>query len=173
MANSIKWKAIEHSLSQQKNAHVILVAYQSMGKGGMNKVVGVAPLYDLRDMNLDGSASISEIAWLGLTSILDPYEVFGVINSLGNQSPVYDAALRLRDFQLKNQVESGFLRATHKACARALTTLLIENILSPGIELNLANIGLLNMSKNSEFVQFIVQQGLETVIMESICATRN
>jgi hypothetical protein len=173
MANSIKWKAIEHSLSQQKNAHVILVAYQSMGKGGMNKVVAVAPLYDLRDMNLDGSASISEIAWLGLTSIFDPYEVFGVINSLGTQSPVHDSAIQLRDFQLKNQVESGILKATHKACARALTTLLVEKVLSPGIELNLANIGLLNMSKNSEFVQFIVQQGLETLIMESICATRN
>jgi hypothetical protein len=51
--------------------------------------------------------------------------------------------------------------------------LLVKKVLSPGIELNLANTGLRNFGEYSEYVQFIVQQGLETVIMESICATRN
>lgn len=109
MANKIQWTAKEHSLSQQKGQgkHVILVAYQSKGKGGMNEVVAVMPTYDLRDMNLDGSAAMSEILWLGLTSILDPYEVFGVINSLGSQSPVVDAAIQLRDYDLKTKAEVG------------------------------------------------------------------
>lgn len=172
MANSIRWKAIEHSGSKQKNAHVILVAYQSMGKGGMNKVCGIVPLYDLRDMNLDGTASISEIAWLGLTSMWDPYEVFGLLNSLSAQSPVSNAAIQLRDYELYNKATADLLRTTHKACARALTSLMVENILSPGIELNLANTGLANLGRFSDSAQFIVQQTLETVIMESICAAR-
>ena len=65
------------------------------------------------------------------------------------------------------------MRATHKACARALTTLMVEKVLSPGIELNLANTGLNNLGRFSEFAQFVVLATLETVIMESICATRN
>ena len=173
MANSIKWKAIEHSGSKQKNAHVILVAYQSMGKGGMNKVCGIVPLYNLRDMNLDGSVSISETLWLGLTSLWYPYEVFGLLNSLSAQSPVSDAAIQLRDYELYNKATADLLRSTHKACARALTTLMVEKVLGPGIELNLAKSGLANLGKFSGYAEFIVQQTLETVIMESICATRN
>lgn len=172
MANEIKWKPIEHSLSQQKGQgkHVILVAYKPAPR--FNEVVGVLPMYDLRDMNLDGSASTGEIVWLGLTTVFDPYEVFGVMNKLGTQSPVLEAAIQLRDYKLKTDAESQTLISTHKACARALTTLMIENILSPGIELNLARTGLQNLGRFSEFAQFIVQQILETVIMESICATR-
>jgi hypothetical protein len=171
MANSIKWKAIEHSGSKQKNAHVILVAYQPAPK--FNKVVGIVPLYDLRDMNLDGTASWTEIGWLGLTSLLDPYEVFGVMNSLSEFSPVENAALQLNDFDLLTKAKMGFLEATHKACARALTTLMVEKVLGPGIELNLAKTGLQNLGRLSGTAQFIVQQTLEAVIMESICATRN
>ena len=98
MANKIQWTSIEHSLSQQKGRgkHVILVAYQPAPR--FNKVVGVSPLYDLRDMNLDGTATCTEIGWLGLTSMFDPYEVFGLMNSLGDQSPILDAAQQLRDY---------------------------------------------------------------------------
>ena len=55
-------------------------------------------MYDLRDMNLDGTATCTEIGWLGLTSMFDPYEVFGLMNSLGDQSPILDAAQQLRDY---------------------------------------------------------------------------
>lgn len=64
------------------------------------------------------------------------------------------------------------MKATHKACARALTTLMVEKVLAPGIEVSLAKTGLQNLGKFSSYAQFIVQQTLETVIMESICATR-
>jgi hypothetical protein len=171
MANNIKWKPIEHSQSKQKSKHVILVAYKSMGKGGLNDVLAISPLYNLKDANLDGSVSMSEKFWSVLTSMWDPYEVFDLMNSLGGVSPVLEAARQLKDYQLLNKATGDFLRATHKACSRALTTLMIEKVLSPGIELNLANSGLRNLGEFSEHAQFIVQQGLETAIMESICAT--
>lgn len=87
MANTIKWKAIEHRQSKLSGQHVILVAYQPNGMG-LNKVVGVAPLYDLRDMNFDGSVSLPERFWY------DPYEVFDLISSTAEVSCVADAADR-------------------------------------------------------------------------------
>lgn len=165
MTNSIKWKVLEHSQSKLSGKHVILVAYQNQGMG-LNKVVGVAPLYDLRDMNFDGSVSIPERWWY------DPYEVFDLISSTGKVSCIADAAIQMRDYELYNKTIRDFLRSTHKACSRMLTTIMVERAISPGIELNLANTGLANLSKFSEVVQFVVQTTLENVIIESICATR-
>jgi hypothetical protein len=167
MANSIKWKAIEHSQSKAKGKHVILVAYQSMGAGGLNKVSGVVPLYDIRDMNFDGSTSVLE-KWM-----YDPYEVFDFISSTSQVSCVADAAIQMRDYDLYNKTIQGFLRATHKACSRMLTTIMVEKGISPGIELSLAETGLANLGKFSEVAQFIVQTALENVIIESICATHH
>lgn len=165
MANNIKWRALEHSQSNLPGKHVILVAYQSAGMG-LNKVVGVAPLYDLRDMNFDGSVSAPEKWWY------DPYEVFDLISSTSETSCVCDAARQMRDYELFQKAKMDFLRASYKACGRMLTTIMVEKALSPGIELNLANTGLANLSKFSEIVQFVVQTTLETAIIESICATR-
>jgi hypothetical protein len=73
----VRWKAIEHRQSKLKGRHVILVAYKRLGTAFLNKVVGLAPLFDLRDMNFDGSVSIPErvysAAWW------DPYEVFSLM----------------------------------------------------------------------------------------------
>ncbi len=167
MTQSVKWKAIEHSQSKIKNKHVILVAYQSMGAGGLNKVACVVPLYDIRDMNFDGSVSIPERWWY------DPYEVFDFISSTSQVSCVADAARQMRDYDLYNKTIQGFLRSTHKACSRMLTTIMVEKALSPGIELNLANTGLANLGQFSEVAQFIVQTALETAVIESICATHH
>ena len=132
----------------------------------MNKVCAVAPLYDMRDMNFDGSVSIPESFWY------DPYEVFQLISSTSQVSCTADAAIQMRDYDLYNKTIQGFLQATYKACGRMLTTIMVENAISPGIELNLANTGLANLGRFSEVVQFIVQTTLENVIIESICATR-
>ena len=165
MANSIKWKAIEHSQSKQKGKHVILVAYQTQGMG-LNKVSAVVPCYDIRDMNFDGSVSIPEKWWY------DPYEVFDFISSTSQVSCVANAAIQMRDYDLYNKTIQGFLRATHKVCSRALTTILVEKAFGTGLERTLAETGLANLGQFSEIAQFIVQTTLETVVIESICATR-
>jgi hypothetical protein len=165
--STIQWTAIENSQSRVKNSykHVSLVAYKPAGMG-LNTVYAVAPLYDLRDLNLDGSASLAEKFWY------DPYEVFELIQTAGEASFIADAATQLRDYKLFNSAMAGLLKATHKASAKALTTIMVEKVLSPGIELNMANTALAELGKVSEVVQFVVQTALETVIIESICATR-
>lgn len=164
MANQIKWKGIEHRQSKLKGKHVIWVAYQTQGMG-LNKVVGVVPCYDIRDMNFDGSVSIPEKWWY------DPYEVFDFISSTSEVSCIADAAIQMRDYDLYNKTIQGFLRSTHKACSRALTTILVEKAIGLGLERTLAETGLANLGKFSEVAQFVVQTALETAIMESICAT--
>ncbi len=165
MRNGFRWRAIEHSQSKIKSKHVILACCRSMGKGGLNEVCAVVPLYDMRDMNFDGSVSIPEKFWY------DPYEVFDLIELASKTSCVADAARQLRDYQLYNKTIQGFLRSTHKACSRALTTIMVEKAITPGVELNLANTGLANLGQFSEAAQFVVTTALETAVIESICAT--
>ena len=176
MANNtqIRWKAIEHPYSKKQGHHVILVAYKKIAHhagGGSNKVVAVSPLYDLRDTNLDGSVSILE--WGLSKGWYDPYEVFSLMKPASETSCLLAAGRALRDQLFVMNAQKGFLKTTHKACARALTTLTIERCLSPGIELNLANTGLANLRHFSSEAQFVVQTVLETAIMESICSTYN
>lgn len=165
--SKILWKAIENSQSQVKNSgkHVILAAYQPRGMG-LNYVRGAVPLYDLTDINLDGSVSLTE------RFFYDPYEVWKLIKEAGKASFIADAAIQLKDYELYNKAIADLLSTTHKACAKAATTLLVEKVLSPGFELNLALTALANLKVGSEIVQFIVQTSLETAIIESICATR-
>ena len=170
MANNIRWKAIEHTQSNKKGAHVILVAYQPNGKT-FNKVLGIVPLFDLRDTNFDGSVSTLEAGWAGFTNWVDPYYVFALMKSAGDSSPIMDSARQLRDYELMGQANSEFLRTAFKVCTKALTTIMLEKSISPGLELNLANTGLANLRAFSDVAQFIVQATLETVIVESICKT--
>lgn len=170
MANNIRWKAIEHSQSNKKGAHVILVAYQSNGRI-LNKVVGIVPLFDLRDTNFDGSVSYNESFWAGFSNWVDPYYVFALMKAAGDCSPILEAARQLRDYELMNNTNAELLKKSFTVCSKALTTILTEKALSPGIELNLANTALANLKYCSDTAQFIVQTILETVIVESICLT--
>lgn len=170
MSNNIKWKVIEHSQSNKKNAHVILVAYQKNGST-MNKVVGIVPLFDLRDTDFDGSVSMLEAGWAGFTNWVDPYYVFALMKAAGEKSPIIDAARQLRDYELMNKATGEFMRTAFKVCTKALTTIMVEKSISPGLELNLANTGLANLRRFADEAQFIVQTTLETIIVESICKT--
>lgn len=170
MANNIRWKAIEHSQSNKKGAHVILVAYKPNGCS-FNKVLGIVPLFDLRDTDFDGSVSYTESGWASFTNWVDPYYVFALMKSAGESSPIIDAARQMRDYELMNQATGEFLRTAFKVCTKALTTIMVEKSISPGLELNLANTGLANLRAFSDVAQFIVQSTLETIIVESICKT--
>jgi hypothetical protein len=165
MANNIKWKAIEHSGSKQKGKHVILVAYKSRGMG-LNEIIGVSPLYDLRDANLDGSVSIPEKLYG--SGWYDPYYVFELMTSASSTSCAIDAAIQMRDLEFRHKAISGFLKTAYKITSQALVTLMVEKVLSPGLELTLAKTGLANLGEFSDAAQFMVQTAIEEAIISSI-----
>jgi len=166
MANitNAKWKLLTHSMSKT-GEHKMLAGYQSTG-GGMNNIFFVAPLYNLNDANMDGSVSLLE-RWYG-ANIYDPYSVFELFNDANNACCTIDAAVQLRDYALMNKARGNFLRTTHKAAAKAFVTINIEKLLSPGIELTLAQSRLAEMGKYSEKLLFLVQIGLETLVEKII-----
>ena len=167
MANNIKWRAIEHSFSKQKGQgkHVILAATRSRGMG-MIEIVGVAPLYDLRDANLDGSVSMPEKFYA--SGWYDPYYVFELMTSASSTSCAIDAAVQLHDLEFRRKAIMGFLKTAYKICSKALVTLMVEKVFSPGLELTLAETGLANLGKYSDAAQFLVQTGIEEAIVGSI-----
>lgn len=167
MANNIKWKAIEHSGSSKKGQgkHVILVAYRSRG-AGLNEIVGVCPLYDLRDANLDGSVSIPERFYA--SGLWDPYSVFELMTSASNATCGIEAAVQLRDWEFRQKVISGFLKTAFKITSKALMTIMVEKVISPGLELTLAKSGLANLGEFSDAAQFLVQTSIEEAIVSSI-----
>jgi hypothetical protein len=167
MANNIKWKAIEHSGSKEKGQgkHVILVAYKSRGMG-LNEIVGVAPLYDLRDANLDGYVSALEKFYA--SNWYDPYYVFELMTSASSTSCAIDAAIQMRDLEFRRKAMTGFLKTAYKICTKALVTIMVEKSISPGLELTLAETGLANLGKASDVVQFLVQTEIENIIIDSI-----
>jgi len=130
--------------------------------GGMNNIFFLAPLYNLNDANLDGSVSTLEW-WYGV-NLYDPYSVFELFNSSNDVSCTIDAAVQLRDYELMNKAKGSFLKATHKAAAKALVTIAVEKLLSPGIELTLAQSKLAEMGEHSENLMFLVQIGLESAV---------
>lgn len=167
MANTIKWKAIEHSGSQLKGKkkHVILVAYQSRGMG-LNKVVGVAPLYDLRDTDLDGSVSYGEAFFAG--GWYDPYYIFELMTSANNTACAIDAGIQLHDLEFRDKAIRGFLKTGYNVCSKALVAIMVEKAISPGLELTLAETGLANLGTFSDAAQFLVQTEIENIIIDSI-----
>jgi hypothetical protein len=165
MVNNIKWKAIEHSGSQQKGKHVILVAYKSRGMG-LNEIIGVTPLYDLRDANLDGAVTALEKFYA--SGWYDPYYVFELMTSSSSTSCAIDAAIQMRDLEFRRKAISGFLKTAYKITSQALVTIMVEKVLSPGIEQTLAKTGLANLGEFSDVAQFLVQTGIEEAIVSSI-----
>lgn len=164
MATNFKWTAIAHSQSPE---HIILVAYRSIGSG-LNDVVAVSPLYDLRDMNLSGSVSLTEAGWTAATRLVDPLYIFRIINSLGNASCVADAARQLRDYKLYNEALAGVLETTFKLRHEILTAVMLKSFLSTPIQLNLANTGLAKLNKIGGVATFIVKTALEAAIMKTV-----
>lgn len=166
MESVIKWKALEHSQSRQKGKHIILAAYLPTGSG-MNKVVGVAAFYDLRDANLDGSVSVLERIYG--SEYYNPYDVISLMNSSNTVACVQDAAVQMKDYALVTQASAAFLQSAFKVCQKALVSIMFQKALSPGIQLNLANAGLAELGKISGVAQFIVLSTMEKAIVGSIC----
>lgn len=162
--SNAKWKLLTHSMSKTGD-HKMLAGYQSKG-GGLNKVFFLAPLYDLNDANMDGT--VSWLEWGFGKNIYDPYSVFELFNRANDACCTIDAAVQLRDYELMNKAKGSFLEATHKAAAKALVTISVEKLLSPGIELSLAKSKIADMGKYSDKLLFLVQIGLETAVEEAI-----
>jgi len=166
MANIIKWEALEHSDSKLKGKHVILVAYMPAG-AGMNKVIGVAPLYDLRDANLDGSVTVLEKIYS--SEYYNPFDLISLMNSANVVVCVKDAARQMKDWSLFQQADNAFLQATFQVAQKALVSIMVEKALAPGIKLSLAKTGLAELGKVSGVAQFIVQNTIKKAIVDSIC----
>ncbi len=166
MAGDIKWDALEHSQSKQTGKHVILVAYKWLGPG-LNKVVCVVPLYDLRDANLDGSVSLPE-RFYG-SEFSDPYGVISLMNGSNAATCVADAARQKKDYELWKQAGTNFLQMAFKVCQKALVSIMVQKALSPGVSLSLANTGLAEMGKISVVANFLVLTSMEKAVVSSIC----
>ncbi|MCY7344891.1 MAG: hypothetical protein LH614_01625 [Pyrinomonadaceae bacterium] len=166
MANEIKWDALEHSQSTLKGKHVILVAYKSAGMG-QNKVVGVVPLYDLRDANLDGSVSLPE-RFYG-SELYNPSGLISLMNGSNAAACVADAARQKNDLELFNQAKTAFLQVAFKVCQKALVEMMVQNSLAPGVKLSLAKTGLAEYGKVSSVANFLVVKAMEKAVVGSIC----
>lgn len=165
--NNAKWKLLTHSMSKT-GQHKMLAGYQSRGSG-LNKVFFLAPLYNLNDQNLNGS--ISALEWWYGKNLFDPYSVFELFNNGANTCCTIDAAVQLKDYELMERAKSIFLQKSHKIAAKALVTISVEKLLSPGIELNLAQSKLAEMGAFADSLLFLVQIGLETAVETAINRT--
>ena len=155
-----KWKIITHSQSKNKS-HLMLVGFKPNGSR-MNSIFFLAPLYNLNDANLDGSVSVLE--WAYGRNIYDPYSVFELFNSSNRSCCTIDAGNQLRDFEIVQKAFAQSLHSSHKAASMALRTLMVEKLLSPGIERNLAISKLSEMGQHSDKLIFVVQIVLETIV---------
>ena len=133
------------------------------------KVVCATPLYDLRDYNFDGTTSFLERAYS--SGMYDPYELNSLLIPAAEADFKIEAGIAVRDWEFVQEAKAGFLKKAYKASARAAVTLTVEKILGPGIEKNLAKSALKNMASAGQAAMFVIQFGLETVIMESIART--
>lgn len=170
---NIRWTAIEHSLSRVKGSgkHVILVGYQPDGPI-LNKVVAVSALYNLMDYDLSGWVSPTEFLWGHGSGLFDPHHVFKFMKEGSKTCFVADAARQKRDYALYNETIMGLLKNTHEVCSVALTEIMVDKAIMPGVQLNLANTGLAELGKISSVAQFVVRTALRWAIVKSICASR-
>jgi len=170
MANpAIKWKVIEHSLSKVRGKHVILVAYQPRSPT-LNQVLGIAPLYDLRDADLDGWVSWREWAY----GWYYPYTGMGDLAAATDRwSCVNDVARQMKDYVLWQQALGGMLKAAFEVCAVAQTTMLVDQVLAPGVQLTLARTALSDMGKAGGVVQFMVEKSMRWVLLKALTWSRH
>ena len=168
----LKWKIVQHPRSTAPGKHVILVAYKRISFGigrGMGEVIAASPLYDLRDFNLDGDVSFLE--GLYASGLYDPYELNSLLLPAAEADFKMVAGNAVRDTKFVQDAAMGLLRTAYKATARAAITLTVEKILGPGIEKTLAVSALKNLETAGNAAMFVIQMGMETVIMESIAKT--
>lgn len=167
----IKWKCIEHKLSRVHGGHPILIGYEKI-RLGLGTVRCVSPLYDLRDLNLDGAVSGPE--WFFTAGIVgtDPYELNSLIGPMGEFDFKIQAGGSVWDPEFVQKAQDDFLRKSFEVVKRAAVTIAVEKILGPGIGKTLAATGLSKMSSIGTPAVFLIQAGLETVIMEAVAATR-
>lgn len=164
----IKWTAIEHSGSKVKGQgkHVSLVAYEE-GKN-MNDVIAVFPMYDIRDMNLNGSVSWLEAGFSTVTNLYDPVFVFQIIKAAGDSSFLADTARQLDDWFLWEQARRGMLESVFKLRKAILTATMLQTFISPHLQLNLAKSGLAELNKIGGVAIFMVKASLEKAIMKLV-----
>ena len=169
--SDIKWTAIENSYSGVKgqNKHVILVAYTSAGMG-LNEVCAVAPMYDLRDMDLSGSVSWLEAGWDYVTKLWDPVYVFGLIKSANKGSCVTDAALQMKDPFLYQNSQISQLESIFKLRKEILTAVMIQGLIGPAIgpALGVASSGLAELMNIGGAAPFLIKTAFQTAINKAI-----
>ena len=162
----IKWKVFEHSMSRSSGDHVIVVGYRSNGRV-LGTVLCAMPLYDLRDMNFDGSVSLLERAYT--SGLSDPYETFSLMLPAAESDFMIEAGTSVNDYDFVEKAKAAMLHQAYKAAARASVTIAVERFLSPGFEASLAKTALDKMGAKGTAIQFIVQTSAETAVMETIC----
>jgi hypothetical protein len=172
MSNEVQWATIEHSGSRRKGAgkHTILACYRSRGAGGMNDVLSVSPLYDLRDADLNGSVTWLEAGWSAGTAVVDPVKVFGIINSLGGASFMLEAARELKDYELQQLALRGVLEGAYNVRHEMLAAVAAQSFVvgNVNVSLDLLNLGLAEVSRFGFATMFIVKKIAETAVMKSV-----
>lgn len=169
MTNNIKWTVIQYAQHQNNS---ILVGYKSRGKGGMNEVCAVSPLYDLRDMNLDGTASFTEKFWTSATTLKDPEHVFAIIKSMGPASCMIEAGTQLRDYELISKAIGDALQTLFDICVETLVASLmpavIQNLALKPIQKAVAAAGLTTANSVYGGALFFLKVGMGSDIRESL-----
>jgi hypothetical protein len=172
MANQgLLWKAVEHSGTKAKGKHVILVAYRpELAVTRRNKVIAFAPMYDLRDADMNGSTSWGEklAPW-----IFTPFGLGGMLAVLDNWSCVNDVASQFRDDKLRQAAQAGALRGLFEVCAVAQTTMLVDRLFMPGVQLTLAKSGLAEMTRLGGMVPFVVEKASRTAVIQAVTLSRH
>lgn len=167
MTNNIQWTVIEHSQSSSPLSNLIMVGYRSRGMR-LNEVCAVSPLYDLRDMNLDGRVSFTESFWNTATKFKDFEHVFAFIKSMGEMSCVTDAAVQLKDYELWEESMRAALEKVFDIGLESITPSVIQNLALQPIQKALAKAGLNTANNTYGGALFLFKVGLGSDIKQSL-----
>jgi hypothetical protein len=171
MKSDIQWKIIEHSKSKSVNKPKIHVFYRSRGKGGMNEIIGVTPLYDMRDKDLDGDVSWQEAGISGISRIYDPVYIFKLVNSFGNASCLIEAGSQLHDYKLIYDATGDFLESVYAMRYDLLTAVILNQMLNSLVSSpmkQLAQAGLAEVNRVYGVIPFIVSKAMQMAVKEYV-----
>lgn len=166
--NNAKWKLITHSGSKTGN-HKMVAGYTSNGIRH-NNIFFLAPLYNLNDVNMDGSVSVLE--WGFGTNLYDPYSVFSLFADATASCCTIDAARQLHDYELFNKAKMGFLQSAYKTAGKALTTITIERFFKTPMDRATVSAGVKQMGQFTNTLVFLVKTGMSTAVNQAITRTQ-
>ena len=172
MTNSIQWTVIPQNTTRPQ-INLILVGYRPSGMGGMNEVCAVSPLYDLRDMNLDGTASLTEKLWYGVTKIKDREHVFALIKSAGKLSCVMEAARQMNDYFLVEAAMREALEQVLDIAVQSIMPAVIQNLAVAPAQKAAAQTGLATATNVYGGALFLVKIGMGAPVQQSLNSLRS